>query len=86
MAKSLASAQEKWSRKTQNAAGKWAQNTRGAGGEWAKGVAETFGVTPGPNTRAAYESGVAGAEGDYQRGVQGKAQKWATNTARGLSY
>jgi hypothetical protein len=79
MAKTLAEAQAKYARKTQNAAGKWEANTRGSGDRWAQGLS-AFGVTPGPQSRAAFDAGVAAAS--YK---PGDPNKWAEGMRRGLS-
>ena len=74
----LASAEQKWTRKTQDAGSRWASATMGKGAAYCAGMQRFLGG-PVPGCPAgAYDQGVAavGASG-FQQAVQGKGNKWA---------
>lgn len=80
MAKSMASAQAKYARKTGAAGADWKQRTLAAEGEWAAELGEFAGGPVGPQTRAAYRAGIENAT--YRAG---DPDKWARNTRQGIS-
>jgi hypothetical protein len=78
-------AAEKWDRNTQGKAQKWAANTAQAGpSAYCQGLAKlgipVSACLSGPGAR--WQQGVqAAGPAAFQAGVQGKAQKWATDFA-----
>lgn len=81
----LASAEQKWTRKTQNAGAKWAQDTQGKGAAYCAGMQRFLGG-PVPGCPAeAYNQGVAavGAQG-FQQAIAGKGSKWAARMAQSM--
>lgn len=78
----LASAQEKYARKTgpgSAAAQKWNAAKGRMTNNWQDGM-RRFGVSPGPITTGSYQAGIAAAE---YRG--GDPAKWARNFQAGIS-
>lgn len=74
----LASAEQKWTRKTADAGAKWFADTQGKGAAYCAGMARFLGSPVPGCPAAAYDAGVAavGAQG-FQQAVQGKGGKWA---------
>jgi hypothetical protein len=85
LAKSLGYSRAKWERKTSGAGDKWKAATQGSAGRYADGLSEAAGVSVGPMTRAAFESGIgAVSASDFNAAVSGKGQKWQEGFQRGV--
>lgn len=82
----LASAEQKWTRKTQDAGSKWAAATQGKGAAYCEGMARFLGSPVPGCPAAAFDAGVAavGANG-FQQAVQGKGNKWASRMRESMS-
>jgi len=79
----MATAQAKWERKTENAGQKWKSAV--SADKYAAGMA-AFGLPVGPMTRAAYDAGVGAiSAADFQEAVRGKGAKWASKLREAVS-
>lgn len=74
----LASAEQKWTRKTADAGPKWAAAVAGKGAAYCQGMQRFLGGPVPGCPAAAYDAGVqaVGAAG-FQQAIQGKGSKWA---------
>jgi hypothetical protein len=85
----LQEAAAKWDRNTQGKANKWFQNTTAAGAQaYCAGLSKlgipVSGCMAGPGAHFTQGVQAAGASA-FQAGIQGKAQKWATDFAAAFS-
>lgn len=82
--RSLQSAEQKWTRKTQNAGQKWKADVS-SGETPCAGLRQEYGISD-CNIDPAWRQGVdAVSASDFQASVNGKGPKWLNNYLRGIA-